>query len=237
MLISIIVPAHNEEENIPMLIDDLQKMIKKSKLNAEVLIVNDHSTDNTQQVVEEMMKQYRNLRLLNRGSKIRGMGATLKDGVYNAKGEYIVWVMGDASDNLNTIPKFIKKLDSGADIVFGSRYIANASPGDLDHFKMLLSMGFSQLNKFFFRYKVNDITNAFRAFRKDIFYDLDIKSNDFAISPELALKAHIVGYKLEEVPTIYKDREKGIPKFKVGRMGISYILIMIKSFLFKFKRK
>lgn len=237
MLVSIIIPAHNEEENIGDLIDDLEKMIIKNKLDAEIVPVNDHSTDDTSKILKQKSKKYKNIRSLNRTSGPRGMGATLKAGTEYAKGKYVVWTMGDRSDTVTTIPSFIKALDSGADIVFGSRYILNASPGNLDHFKMLLSKGFSQLNKFLFGYNVNDITNAFRAFKKDIFYNLNIKSNDFAISPEFALKAHIAGYKLAEVPTVYKDREKGIPKFKVGRMGISYGLVMLRSFLLRLKRK
>ena len=99
-------------------------------------------------------------------------------------------------------------------------------------FKSILSSGFTSISRIIFGIKVHDITNAFRGFRREIFNSIDIKSGDFAISPEFAIKAHMRGYMLGEVPTIYTDRTKGKSKFDMMKMGIKYS----KLFLLKFEK-
>ena len=74
-----------------------------------------------------------------------------------------------------------------------------------------------------FGIKVHDITNAFRAFRKEVFDTVNIESGDFAISPEFAIKAHLAGFKLGEVPTTYTNRKAGKTNFKMLEMGLRYL--------------
>src|SRR3989338_5342135 len=215
-MISIIVPAHNEKKNIVFLINDLLKL----KLKKEIIISNDHSTDGTRKIVEKMMKKHKEIRILNRNNGIKGMGFTLADGTKIAKYPYVVWVMGDRSDDLNTIYDMVEKLDQGYDVVFGSRYIRGGSIGDNSKFKALMSGGYSFVANLLFHTGVHDIGNAFRAFKKEVFNRLKIERGDFSISPEMAIKAHLAGFKLGEVPTTYKKRKEGMSKFKLFNMGI-----------------
>jgi hypothetical protein len=154
------------------------------------------------------------------------MGAALKEGTRSARGKYIVWVMGDNSDDLSTIPKFIRTLKNGADIVFGSRYMKGGSGGDLSVIKKILSAGYTIVTKTLFGLKVHDITNAFRGFRKEAYADISPQAADFSISPEFAIKAHLKGYRLEEVPTTYKNRKAGLEKFRMMKMGIVYAKLL-----------
>lgn len=221
MNISIVIPAHNEQENISKLLDNLVKL-KSSPKNFEIIVVDDNSSDKTRMIATNYSKKCKNIKVLHRGKGINGMGAALKDGTKAAKGKYIVWVMGDNSDDLTTIPKFIEKLRNGYDIVFGSRYMKGGSRGDLGALKAMLSAGYTYLAGLIFGIKIHDITNAFRAFKKEVFNNIKLESNDFAISPEFAIKSHLKGFKLGEVPTLYRDRKAGQPKFKLIKMGIAY---------------
>lgn len=233
--ISIIVPAHNEEENLPELIPRLQKTIRKNKLNAEIIIVDDNSTDSTPQLCDRFSKKYKNIITIRRRGN-PGMGFALREGTKTAKGEIIIWTMADLTDDLNTIPLLLDKINQGADMVFGSRYMKAGSPGDLSLFKRLVSNGFTALSRLFIGIRVHDITNAFRAFKKEVFFTTATRAGDFAISPEFALKAHLAGFKLSEIPTVYKDRKKGITKFKMFRMARRYFMIFLLALFYKIKQ-
>jgi glycosyltransferase involved in cell wall biosynthesis len=227
---SIVIPAYNEQENLPKLLSDLLSL-KKSLGKFEIIISDDNSSDNTSAIADSFAKKFKNIRVIHRKKGINGMGAALKDGSRLAKGRYIVWVMGDSSDSLKTIPIFIKKLASGYDMVFGSRYTPGGSSGDLEPSKAVLSYGYTFISRLLFDFKVHDITNAFRAFKKQVYYDIRPKSNDFAISPEFAIKAQLRHYKLGESPATYKKRRAGKANFRMLKMGLSYIKLFKYRFI------
>ncbi len=220
--ISIVIPSHDEELNLPSLIESLDTLRKREGWDCEIVIVNDNSTDSTGSVAESLSKKYRNMAVIHRNAN-PGMGNALKDGTSAAKGSIIIWTMADKSDNPETFPKMVEKINSGYDMVFGSRYIRGGSRGDLALHKALLSRGYSILAKIVFGLKVSDITNAFRCFRKKVFDYVKLDSGDFAISPEFAIKAHKARFKLGEVPTGYTDRKEGRTTFKIMKMGPRYL--------------
>jgi len=222
---SIVIPAHNEQENLPKLLDKLMNL-KSALKDSEIVVVDDNSNDKTGFIADSYSKKHRNIRVLHRKKGINGMGAALKDGTKIARGRYVVWVMGDNSDDLSAIPRFIGRLKNGYDIVFGSRYMKGGSRGDLDMFKAMLSSGYTFIANLLFNLKVHDVTNAFRAFKKEIFNNISLESNDFAISPEFAIKAHLKGYKLGEIPTVYRNRKVGKSKFKMIKMGVTYCKLL-----------
>jgi len=230
MTISIIIPCHNEEKNIGSLLDSLLSLNKKQNFNAEIIVVNDNSKDKTAKVTEEFQKKNSKVKVLHRNKGNNGMGFALREGTRASTGKYVIWIMGDKSDDLNTIPLMINKLENGYDMVFGSRYMQGASRGDLSLFKAILSHGFTFISRLVFGIKVHDITNAFRGFKREVFDSIDIKAGDFAISPELAIKAHNKGYILGEVPTIYTDRTKGKSKFALMKMGVRYSKLLLLKF-------
>jgi len=228
MNVSIVTPVHNEQGNISKLLDDLIKLKRRLK-NFEIIVVDDNSSDKTGLIAHYYSKKYKNIKVLHRSKDVNGMGAALKDGTKAAKGKYIVWVMGDNSDDAATIPKLTEKLKNSYDMVFGSRYMKGGSRGDSNLFKAMLSAGYTFVARLIFGIKVHDITNPFRAFKKEIFGRITLECNDFAISPEFSIKSHLRGYKLAEVPTTYRNRKTGQSKFKIMKMGIAYCK------LFKYK--
>ena len=216
---TIIVPLHNEEENLPLLFRRLDKLSKLIKVK-EFIFINDHSTDNTKRIIEKCRRK--NIKLINRTSGNKGMGYALIDGTSRARTEYIIWLMGDNSDDINTIPRMIEKLEAGLDMVMGSRYMKEGSSGDLEHSKAFLSKSYSKVFTAIFRIKADDITNAFRAFKKKVFYNAKPHFGDFRISPEFAILASRKGFKIGQVPTTYSSRKKGKCKFRLFYHGIKY---------------
>jgi GT2 family glycosyltransferase len=107
----------------------------------------------------------------------------------------------------------------------------SGSRGNLEFSKALMSSGYSFLSRIIFGIPAHDITNAFRAFRKEMFNKIKIDAGDFAISPEFSLKAHLNGYSICEVPTTYHNRESGKSNFNVLKMGRRYVSLFGYKFV------
>jgi glycosyltransferase involved in cell wall biosynthesis len=232
MKVSIIVPAHNEENNLAPLMEKLVEL-KATLGDMEIIFVDDNSTDSTPQLCDGLARKYGFVRVLHRKGGPKGMGYTLQEGTAAAKGGIIVWTMADLSDDLAIVPKFVKKIEGGADMVFGSRYMKGGNSGDLSGVKRFASWGVSFVSEVFIGVKVHDITNAYRAFRKEVFYEVRPQYGDFGISPEFALKAHLAGYKLDEVPTTYAMRKTGVAQFRMFKMAVRYFSIFLTAFLLR----
>ena len=236
-MISFIIPLYNEQENIPQLINSLIDLKKRKKLDCELVLVNDNSKDSTANLINNYAKKYDFVKPLHRKKGQNGMGYALIDGTRTAKGDIIIWTMGDNSDDINTYEKLIDKINQNYDVVFATRYIKGGSRGDLDRLKALFSSSYTKITSILFGMNLHDITNAFRCFKKEVFNSFIIESGDFAISPEFAIKAHLNKFKMGEIPTVYSNRKKGQSKFKLFKMGIRYISLFKFRFINKKKWK
>ncbi len=235
MKISFIIPFHNEEKNcLPMLVRVLT-FGKKEKLDFEIIPVDDRSSDKTSQILKRFSSKEARVRPIYRHKsneeKGNTMGRALIAGTKAAKGEVIIWTMGDMADDTGTYKEIIKKLNGEFDMVFGSRYMPGGSRGNLDKLKALFSSWGTILARVLFNVPVHDITNAFRGFKKNVFSSIKLESPGFSISPEFAIKAHLAGFKLGEVPTVYTNRVEGVSNFKLYKMTKSYLILYYRLFL------
>lgn len=235
MKISFVIPFHNEQENVPIMLKRVIDYARCQNWNFEIIAIDDRSTDNTKKLLQTFQKKFLFVKPIYRKAdgeeKGNTMGKALIEGTKLASGEIIIWTMGDLTDKVETYKEIIKKMEEGYDLVFGSRYIPGGSRGNLDKLKAFLSSSGTRLARFMFGIPVNDITNAFRGFRKKMFDHLILTSSGFSISPEFAVKAHLARYKLSEVPTVYTDRVKGVSNFKLFKMCKSYLSLYIQLFL------
>lgn len=234
---SFVIPFHNEEKNVGPMLDQVIKYARSQKWDFEIIPVNDGSSDGTGKIITAYASKYKFISplALTSGNNKSGntMGKALLTGSKKAKGEIIIWTMGDRADDPQTYGKIVKKIEEGYDLVFGSRYMLGGTWGSLDPTKAFLSSRGTILAKLIFGVQVHDITNAFRGFRRELLNKINLDSEGFAISPEFAIKAHLAGYKLGEVPTVYYDRVEGVSNFKLWKMSIEYLFIYIKLSLAK----
>lgn len=235
MNISFIIPFHNEEKNCPKMIARVIHYAEKKKLSYEIIPVDDKSTDGTQKILKQFATKSRKVvpvyRKDEKEEKGNTMGLALREGTKKAKGDIIIWTMGDLADDTMTYGDIIHKIQKGYDMVFGSRYMPGGSRGNLDRLKASLSSWGTRLARLLFGVPVHDITNAFRGFRKEVFEKLTLSSSGFSISPEFAIKAHLAGFRLGEVPTVYTNRTEGISNFKIYQMTRSYLTLFYSLFL------
>lgn len=237
MKISFIIPFHNEEENAGSMIEAVAKYATSQKWDFEIIPVNDRSTDATAQILKTKTKKYKFVHPVERkwdGSNTGNtMGLALLEGSHKAQGELIIWTMGDRSDDVHTYSAIIKKIGEGYDLVFGSRYMPGGTWGSLDPTKAFLSSRGTILARFLFGLPVHDVTNAFRGFRRGMLEKLQLHSSGFAISPEMAIKAHLAGFRLGEVPTVYNIRTAGVSSFKLWEMSVEYLKMYARLYLLR----
>lgn len=217
--LSIVIPAHNEEENIAEVINKIEQILD---IEHELVVVNDHSTDFTAKIVSGLSKQYANIRLVDNLLE-PGFANAIKTGFINLKTEAVVPIMGDLCDDLSTIKAMLKKIEEGYDVVCGSRYIKGG-----------LRLGGSKIKGFFSSFvgkslhcllgvPTHDIANAFKMYRKKVIDAINIESRGFEISMEIPLKAYYLGFKITEVPTVWKERTKGKSSFKMFKLFPGYL--------------
>ncbi len=224
--VSIVIPVCNEQENLPILLDRLETFEQQTRLCCAVIIVDDGSTDGTSELADSYANEQQRCCVLHNRGQRKGMGYALKLGTRSATTPFVIWLMGDLSDDLSTVPDICGKLEDGYDLVIASRYMAGGSTGDLDPVKSFLSGLYSQCMRIAFGLPVHDINNAFRGFRKCVFDAVNPRSDDFAISPEFAIRAHLLGYRLGEVPTTYHNRTQGQNKFRMIPMILRYSTLL-----------
>ena len=218
MKLSIVIPAHNEEENIAQVIEQVEGKIK---FLFDLVVVNDHSTDKTAEIVAGLAKKFTNIILIE--NKLEpGFANAIKTGLTSAKTDVVVPVMGDLCDDLETIPVMFEKIIKGFDVVCGSRYIKGGRRIGGSKVKGFFSFFVGRTMSMFTGIPTRDVANAFKMYRKEVVDSINIESTGFEISMEMALKAYFKGFKVTEVPTVWKEREKGKSTFKMLNLTPNY---------------
>ncbi len=224
MKLAIIVPAHNEEENILETITRIEDSVVN--IDYELIVVNDHSQDRTAEIVSSLCSKYSNLRLVE-NNRDKGFANALRTGFKNFNAEAVIPIMGDLCDDLSTIPKMLEKLDHGFDIVCGSRYIRGGRRIGGSKIKGVLSCFAGWSIHCLLGLPTHDIANAFKVYRSEVIDSIDIKACGFEISMEIPLKGYFQGFKMTEVPTAWKERARGESNFNIFKLLPKYIKLYI----------
>ncbi len=220
-LISIIIPAKDEEETIELVLKDLNKVISKLKnYKFEVIVVDDGSIDKTKDIAQQNKAKV----ILNRG--VHGKGKALVAGFKEANGDIIIMLDADYSHRLKDLPLFISKVNEGYGLVVGSRYT-----GGSDEYDLIRSFGNIFLTtafKLIFAIKITDALNGYKAFRKEVIKKYKYKSKDFEIEIELIANALKEDFKIGEIPSHERKRAGGKMKSKAYIHGPKFLWAIIR---------
>ena len=231
--VNIVVPLKNEEKNIKSLVENLSFVFKKIDKEINLSLIDDHSTDRTWEILNEYQKKFAFIKIYKNENNA-GFGNALKFGIEKSQSDAIIIFMGDCSDNPDDIIEYVKFLDEGYDCVFGSRFIKNSKLEDYPLIKLIFNRLANNLIRVLFLIKYNDVTNAFKAYRRKILKECEpIVSQHFNINAELSLKSIIRGCKYKVIPISWINRKHGISKFYIKEMSNRYFFTILYIFLEK----
>tara|TARA_Y100000310_G_scaffold326101_1_gene390524 strand:+ start:702 stop:1583 length:882 start_codon:yes stop_codon:yes gene_type:complete len=201
MKVVITIPAYNEEKTLGKVIDDIKKVLEKTKYTYQILVVDDGSTDKTVETAK------------NKGAVVYshpmnyGLAETFKTEMQKClelKADIIVHIDADGQYIAEDIPKLITEVENGSDLVLGSRF-----KGKIESMPLLKRLGnkaFSRLISKVTKLKISDAQTGFRAFTKDVAKNIKIISN-FTYTQEQIIKAAKQKFKIKELPTYFAKRD------------------------------
>jgi dolichol-phosphate mannosyltransferase len=232
-VLSVVIPAHNEAESIAPVLRALCAALEGASIPYEIVVVNDHSADQTEAVVAAVTREHPAVRCienLNSG----GFGFAVRAGLDAFRGDVVAIVMADGSDPPEDVVRCYREIVRGYDCVFGSRFMRESRVVDYPRFKL----GINRLANFFirllFHIPLNDTTNAFKLYRREAMDGLrPIVSNHFNLTVELPLKAIVRGFSYSVIPIGWRNRTEGVSKLKLKEMGSRYLFIVLYVWLEK----
>jgi dolichol-phosphate mannosyltransferase len=214
MELCILIPAKNESLTISNTIDNLA--IKLGDIRVNYLVINDHSDDDTEIILENLTLKYSNFNYLN-NSDSSGVGNAIFFGLKHWKGDVVALCMADGSDSYIDILKSFSHIeDDGFDCVFGSRFIKGGNVKNYPAIKLILNRVFNNYVKIRSSYSYNDFTNIFKTYRRSAINEImPIESANFSIGLEMSLKAYKKQMNILVIPISWTQRSAGKSKLNL----------------------
>ena len=232
--LSVIIPSRNEAENLEKCIGEIVEKLNKHKIDHEIIVVDDGSTDNTPKLLKDMAIQNPTVRYL-RNVEDNGFGRAVRLGLDNFTGDAVAIMMADRSDSPRDLVTYWKCIQDGNDCVFGSRFIRGGRVYNYPLLKLFANRIVNTMIRFAFNIQCNDITNAFKMFRREVIEGCrPFISPHFNLTVEIPLKAIVRGYSWKVVPISWRNRTKGVAKLKLREMGSRYFFIIAYLWLEKY---
>ena len=226
--LSFIIPAKNEEESLPYLYEEIIGVVKKIKKTYEIIFIEDGSTDNTFSILQKIGKKDKNVTILkHRGNW--GKSIALQNGFNTARGEIIITMDADLQDNPSQIPKFLKKIDQGYDLVSGwkkKRYdpLSKKIPSKLGN----------MLASFLTEIKIHDLNCGFKAYKHEVVENLSLYGELYKYIPILAAKQN---FRVTEIIINHRSRKYGKSKFGWERNIKGFLDLLTVVFLTGYLRR
>jgi dolichol-phosphate mannosyltransferase len=225
--IGVILPTYCEAQNIEKLIDEIENL----NLFTSILVIDDSSPDGTSDVVRRCQRKHDNILLFERPKKF-GLGTAITDGfriflsVRNPP-KYIITMDADYSHNPEDLPRLIVPLNSGFDLVIGSRYCKGGSVMDWSLVRLAISKVANFIASRLIGETICDYTSGMRCYSSKLVSNIinDLHSETYEIQIETIRQAHLRKFKIGEVPITFANRKKGKSKlsFNEVKQFVSYI--------------
>jgi dolichol-phosphate mannosyltransferase len=209
----LVLPTYNEAENIEAFVAAVRAQLPTS---ARLLIVDDNSPDGTGALADRLAAVYENVEVLHRDRK-EGLGPAYVAGFHHAlaAGAGLVLEMdSDFSHDPVHLPRLLRAAEQ-ADLVIGSRYVEGGGIAEWDPLRRAISRGGSTYARWVLGVGVRDLTGGFKCFRREVLeaIDLDtIGSRGYAFQVEMTYRALQRGFRVVEVPIVFRDRQAGASK-------------------------
>lgn len=199
-MISIIVPAYNEIKYIEKMLIALLEIN-----DIEIIIAEDTSTDGTREIAEAFAKKYPNITLTS-SDKRCGKGAAIKRGIALSHGEIIGFIDADMATHPNELKKLITEIDTDADMAIASRELPSSNIVQQQPWhRKILGRTYSLLVRTMFGTDIYDYQCGCKLFKRSLWDNVTVHCDDFGFDTELIIKAHVIGFKIKEVPIRWEN--------------------------------
>lgn len=218
---SIILPTYNERENIQPLVNEILNNI--ANISHEIIIVDDNSPDGTGEEAKKLERKYNTVRTIIR-TGAKSLAKSIKEGILNSNGEYIIIMDTDFSHPPDVIPHLLANI-KGYDLVLASRYIKGGSMAAPIH-KLFFSKVLNQTVSLILGLNLKDLTGGFFVIKKEVLNNLDLNEifqgyGDYFFRLSCILKNQ--NRKIKEIPFRYGIRKYGFSKTILIKVGMIYI--------------
>jgi len=233
-LLSVVIPARDEEGCVASTVEHLYVELRLNDVPHEIIVVDDGSSDRTMSILQSLTERVPTLRPVQNLAP-HGFGRAVVRGFDQMAGDAVVVMMADESDDCRDVVRYWKKLNEGYDCVFGSRFVRGGGVIDYPKLKLLLNRLANYFLKVLFRIDLNDTTNAFKAYRKEVIDGCrPLIAPHFNITIEIPLKAIVRGYSWTTIPITWRNRRTGTAKLQLREMGGRYLFICLYVWLEKY---
>jgi dolichol-phosphate mannosyltransferase len=233
-LLSVVIPARNEEGCIASTVEHLHLELRLQGIPHEIVVADDGSTDRTWSILDDVREHIPNVvPIRNPGPP--GYGRAVIRGLDHVKGDAVVIMMADESDDCRDVVRYWRTLNEGWDCVFGSRFIRGGGTVDYPRLKLIINRLANLFIRLLFNIRLNDTTNAFKAYRRSVIEGCrPLIASQFNLTVELPLKAIVRGYSWTVIPITWRNRRSGEAKLKIKEMGSRYLFICLYVWLEKY---
>ena len=233
-LLSVVIPARDEEGCIASTVEHLHVELRLQNVPHEIVVIDDGSTDATWPILESLKNRIPVLTPF-RNPGPHGVGRAIIHGLDHMHGDAVVIMMADESDDCRDVVRYWETLNEGYDCVFGSRFMRGGGVTNYPRIKLFLNRLANFSLKILFHIKLNDTTNAFKAYRKNVIdHCMPLIAPHFNITVELPLKAIVRGFSWTVIPITWRNRRTGSPKLRIKEMGSRYLFICLYIWLEKY---
>ena len=227
--LSVVIPIYNEEENIDLLYKSLGAVLSKLNSSYEVILIDDGSTDSTYEKLKEINKKNKNVKII-KFRKNFGQTPATRAGFDYCKGNIIITLDADLQNDPNDIPKILKKMEEGYDIVSGWR----KNRKDKIISRKIPSRAANKLISLLFGVRLHDYGCTLKAYKKEVIQNIELYGEMHRYIPALA---SWMGIKVAEVPVKHHSRKFGRAKYGISRTVRVVVDIITIKFLLTYSKK
>lgn len=223
--ISLVIPVYNEEESLPALYEQISNILTAAALTAELIFVDDGSTDKSFAIIQELHADDSRVRAIQLRRNL-GKSAALSAGFAAVRAPVVITLDADLQDDPAEIPRFLEKLEAGADLVTGWKF-----PRQDPWSKRWPSKVINALTSFSTGQRIHDMNCGFKAYRREVTENLVLQGEQYRFIPAITAA---MGFSVDEIKVHHRPRQFGTSKFGARRFFTGFFDLLTILFLTRY---